>query len=183
MHLAFNLNRYWLTNAPTCALAIGYMSILNYSMQQPSFNLLLSMVACTHNFWALIMPCSMCKSLNVQAFTDVGSRLSTWAWACVLHRVLCAAWVRECCVRPCVRVSVACCMHACMHGAYSLPLTCSYFKLPLFPPYGDTPSVPKYGVKASLCSQIRSICLSTDFNKWLGTEQNEWSERRGIGIM
>ena len=123
----------------------------------------------------------MCKSQNVQSFTDVGSRLSTWAWACVLRHVLCAAWVRECCVRPCVR---ECCMlHACMHGAYSLPLTCSYFKLPLFPPYGDTPSVPKYGVKASLCSQIQSICVSTDFNKWLGTEQNEWSERRGIGIL
>ena len=48
MHLAFNLNRYWLTNAPTCALGIGYMPILNYNMQRPSFNLLLSMVACTH---------------------------------------------------------------------------------------------------------------------------------------
>ena len=34
----------------------------------------------------------------------------------MLRRVLCAAWVRECCVHPCVRVSVACCMHACMHG-------------------------------------------------------------------
>ena len=121
----------------------------------------------------------MCKSLNVQSFMDVGSRLSTWAWACALRRVLCAAWVHECCVRPCVRVSVACCMH----GAYSLPLTCSYFKLPLFPPYGDTPSVPKYGVKASLRSQIWSICLSTDFNKWLGTKQNEWSQCRGIGIL
>ena len=120
------------------------------------------------------MPWSMCKSLNVQSFTDVGTRLSTWAWACVLCPVLCAAWVRECCVHPCVRVSVSCCMHACMHGAYSLPLTCSYFKLPLFPPYGDTPSVPKYGVKSSLCSQIRSICLSRDFNKWLHTEQKEW---------
>ena len=48
MHLAFNLNRYWLTNAPTCAIGIGYMSILNYSMQRPSFNLLIWMVACTH---------------------------------------------------------------------------------------------------------------------------------------
>ena len=125
-------------------------------------------------FWALIMPWSMCKSLNVQSFTNVGSRLSTWAWACVLRRVLCAVCVHEFCMHPCVRVSVACCMHACMHGAYSLPLTCSYFKLPLFPPYGDTPSIPKYGVKSSLCSQIWSICLSRDFNKWLRTEQNEW---------
>ena len=121
----------------------------------------------------------MCKSLNVESFTDIGSRLRTWVWACVLRRVLCVAWVRECCVRPCVRVSVACCMH----GVYSLPLTCSYFKLPLFPPYVDTPSIPKYGVKASLCSQIRSIFLSTDFNKWLGTEQNELGECRGIGIL
>ena len=59
MHLAFNLNQYSLTNAPTCALGIGYMYILNYNMQQPSFNLLLSMVACTHKystFGALIMP-------------------------------------------------------------------------------------------------------------------------------
>ena len=40
MHLAFNLNQYGLTNAPTCAVGISYMSILNYSMQRPSFNLL-----------------------------------------------------------------------------------------------------------------------------------------------
>ena len=141
MHLAFNLNRYWLTNAPTCALGIGYMSILNYSMQRPSFNLLLSMVACTHNFWALIMPWSMCKSLNVQSFTDVRSRLSTWAWACVLRHVLCAAWVRECCVRPCVRVSVACCMHA---WGLLPPIDMFIFQA------SSVPSIWWY----SLCSQI-----------------------------
>ena len=82
------------------------------------------------------------------------------------------AWVLRASMCTC-----ECCMlHACMHawGFYSLPLTCSNFKLPLFPPYGDTPSVPKYGVKASLCSEILSVCLSRDFNKWLRTEQNEW---------
>ena len=93
----------------------------------------------------------MCKSLNVQSFTDVGSRLSTWAWACVLRRVLCAAWVRECCVRPCVYVWVlhVACMHACMGltpchwHVHISSFLCSLHMviLPLFP---NTPSFPVY---------------------------------------
>ena len=96
------------------------------------------------------MPWSMCKSLNVQSFTDVGSRLSTWAWVCVLRRVLCVAWVCECCVRPCVRVSVACCMHACMHAWGLLP--------PIDMFIFQTSSIPSIWWY-SLCSQIRSKSL------------------------
>ena len=79
-------------------------------------------------------------------------------------------WVRECCVRPCVRMSVACCIHA-----WGLLRTINMFIFQA----SSVPSIWWY----SLYSQIRSICLSTDFNKWLATEQNEWSERRGIGIL
>ena len=70
----------------------------------------------------------------------------------MLRRVLCAAWVRECCVRPCVRVSVACCMHP---WGLLPPIDMFIFQAS----YGDTPSIPKYGVKSSLCSQIRSKIL------------------------
>jgi len=69
--------------------------------------------------WSSGSSWSMCKSVYVQSFTDGGSRLSTWAWACVLHRVFCATWMCECCVHACVRVSVACCMHACMNEAFT----------------------------------------------------------------
>ena len=69
----------------------------------------------TKNLWPTHQPRTtmetayMVRSFSLPTRSAAGSRVD--------DDVLCAAWVRECCVRPCgVRVSVACCMHACMHG-------------------------------------------------------------------